>query len=58
MSGPKIPWRPGRIDGFQAQATPDGRLPDATQGADHLRHIFYRMGCAFFSQTIFVILLR
>ncbi|KAK0240744.1 heme peroxidase [Armillaria nabsnona] len=44
MAGPKIPWRPGRVDGIQAQATPDGRLPDATQGADHLRHIFYRMG--------------
>ncbi|KAF9526911.1 heme peroxidase [Crepidotus variabilis] len=44
MAGPHIPWRPGRIDGFAAQATPDGRLPDATQGADHLRHIFYRMG--------------
>ena len=46
MAGPKIPWRPGRIDGFAAQATPDGRLPDATQGADHLRSIFYRMGYA------------
>lgn len=45
MAGPKIPWRPGRIDGFAAQATPDGRLPDASQGADHLRNIFYRMGC-------------
>ncbi|KIM45543.1 class II peroxidase [Hebeloma cylindrosporum] len=44
MAGPHIPWRPGRIDGFAAQATPDGRLPDATQGADHLRNIFYRMG--------------
>ena len=44
MAGPKIPWRPGRIDGFAAHATPDGRLPDATQGADHLRNIFYRMG--------------
>ncbi|CAL1706350.1 unnamed protein product [Somion occarium] len=44
MGGPHIPWRPGRIDGFAAQATPDGRLPDATQGADHLRNIFYRMG--------------
>ncbi|KAF8907817.1 cytochrome c peroxidase [Gymnopilus junonius] len=44
MGGPKIPWRPGRIDGVAAQATPDGRLPDASQGADHLRNIFYRMG--------------
>ncbi|KAF8639573.1 hypothetical protein AX17_001475 [Amanita inopinata Kibby_2008] len=44
MAGPKIPWRAGRIDGFAANATPDGRLPDASQGADHLRNIFYRMG--------------
>ncbi|KAJ7045881.1 heme peroxidase [Mycena alexandri] len=44
MAGPKIPWRPGRIDGFAEQATPDGRLPDATQGGAHLRAIFGRMG--------------
>ncbi|KJA17542.1 hypothetical protein HYPSUDRAFT_46322 [Hypholoma sublateritium FD-334 SS-4] len=44
MAGPKVPWRPGRVDGVEAQATPDGRLPDATQGADHLRNIFGRMG--------------
>ncbi|KAG6812710.1 heme peroxidase [Tricholoma furcatifolium] len=44
MAGPKIPWRPGRIDGFAIHATPDGRLPDATQGAAHLRAIFGRMG--------------
>lgn len=44
MGGPKIPWRPGRIDGVAAQATPDGRLPDASQGSKHLRDIFYRMG--------------
>ena len=44
MAGPKIPWRPGRIVGFAAQFTFDGRLPEATQGADHLRSIFYRMG--------------
>lgn len=39
MGGPKVPWRPGRIDGVAAQATPDGRLPDATQGAPHLRDV-------------------
>ncbi|KAF8835347.1 cytochrome c peroxidase [Paxillus ammoniavirescens] len=44
MAGPKIPWRPGRIDGFVTHVTPDGRLPDATQGAPHIRDIFYRMG--------------
>ncbi|KAG6817497.1 hypothetical protein H0H87_008122 [Tephrocybe sp. NHM501043] len=44
MAGPKIPWRAGRIDGFVHHATPDGRLPDASQGANHLRAIFGRMG--------------
>ncbi|ETW81091.1 heme peroxidase 3 [Heterobasidion irregulare TC 32-1] len=44
MSGPKIPWRAGRIDGFPKDVTPDGRLPDASQGQNHLRDIFYRMG--------------
>jgi cytochrome c peroxidase len=44
MGGPKIPWRPGRIDGFAKDATPDGRLPDAAQGAPHVRDIFHRMG--------------
>ncbi|KAG5639032.1 hypothetical protein H0H81_007645 [Sphagnurus paluster] len=44
MQGPKVPWRAGRIDGVATDATPDGRLPDATQGADHLRNIFGRMG--------------
>jgi len=44
MAGPKIPWRPGRVDGFDKDVTPDGRLPDASKAADHLRTIFYRMG--------------
>jgi cytochrome c peroxidase len=44
MGGPKIPWRSGRIDGFVKDATPDGRLPDASLAQDHLRSIFYRMG--------------
>jgi cytochrome c peroxidase len=39
MGGPKIPWRAGRIDGFAKDATPDGRLPDAGQGQDHLRAV-------------------
>ncbi|KAF7357697.1 Peroxidase [Mycena venus] len=44
MAGPKVPWRPGRVDGFAEHVTPDGRLPDASQGAAHLRAIFGRMG--------------
>jgi hypothetical protein len=39
MGGPSIPWRPGRIDGLAKDATPDGRLPDAAQGQDHLRAV-------------------
>ncbi|KAI6786027.1 uncharacterized protein J7T54_006366 [Emericellopsis cladophorae] len=44
MQGPIIPYRPGREDRDVSYCTPDGRLPDATQGSDHLRNIFYRMG--------------
>ena len=44
MQGPKIPFRPGRQDRDVAFCTPDGRLPDATQGASHIRAIFGRMG--------------
>ncbi|KAI9172011.1 Cytochrome c peroxidase [Paramyrothecium foliicola] len=44
MQGPIIPYRPGRADRDMAACTPDGRLPDASQGSDHLRNIFYRMG--------------
>ncbi|KAJ3109536.1 heme peroxidase [Phlyctochytrium planicorne] len=45
MGGPVIPWRAGRADAASAEAcTPDGRLPDAAQGQDHLRNVFYRQG--------------
>ncbi|POS87454.1 mitochondrial putative cytochrome c peroxidase [Erysiphe pulchra] len=44
MQGPIIPWRPGRQDKDVSACTPDGRLPDATQGSKHLRDIFGRMG--------------
>ncbi|KAI8911043.1 heme peroxidase [Gorgonomyces haynaldii] len=44
MGGPTIPWRAGRSDLTAESVTPDGRLPDAAQGQDHLRNIFYRMG--------------
>lgn len=42
--GPKIPFRLGRVDALEADCTPDGRLPDADKGMNHLRDIFYRMG--------------
>jgi len=44
MGGPVVPWRPGRADKDIAACTPDGRLPDASQGNKHIRDIFYRMG--------------
>lgn len=47
MGGPpsEETWRPGRSDAAGASdCTPDGRLPDAAQGAQHLRDIFYRQG--------------
>lgn len=45
MGGPTIDWAPGRVDFAEGEGvTPDGRLPDATQGAEHLRAVFYRMG--------------
>ncbi|KAJ3339809.1 L-ascorbate peroxidase 3 [Gonapodya sp. JEL0774] len=49
MGGPTIPWTPGRVDkpekGIKAaDVPPNGRLPDASQGASHIRDVFYRMG--------------
>lgn len=44
MAGPKVPFRPGRSDKDFNSCTPDGRLPDASQGSDHIRNVFYRMG--------------
>eukprot|EP00750_Incisomonas_marina_P015788 INCI18643.1.p1 GENE.INCI18643.1~~INCI18643.1.p1 ORF type:complete len:598 (+),score=120.47 INCI18643.1:293-2086(+) len=43
--GPDVPFRYGRSDAADASACPpNGNLPDATQGAQHLRDVFYRMG--------------
>lgn len=45
MGGPEIKWRPGREDKPDgSHCTPDGRLPDASQGAAHVREVFGRMG--------------
>jgi len=45
MGGPSIKFRAGRTDApSSASCPPDGRLPDAAQGASHVRDIFYRMG--------------
>jgi cytochrome c peroxidase len=48
----KVPWKSGRSDVptkvAEAQTSkyvpPNGRLPDAAQGAQHVRDVFYRMG--------------
>jgi cytochrome c peroxidase len=45
MGGPMIYWRPGRVDADNGTKTPpDGRLPDASQGAKHVEDVFSRMG--------------
>ncbi len=44
MGGPAVPWRAGRVDAASGAACPpDGRLPDATKKADHLREVWARM---------------
>lgn len=43
--GPHMPFRAGRKDATEAdEVIKPGRLPDASQGADHIRSIFYKMG--------------
>eukprot|EP00544_Gedaniella_sp_CCMP2646_P000648 CAMPEP_0202510182 /NCGR_PEP_ID=MMETSP1361-20130828/53161_1 /ASSEMBLY_ACC=CAM_ASM_000849 /TAXON_ID=210615 /ORGANISM="Staurosira complex sp., Strain CCMP2646" /LENGTH=400 /DNA_ID=CAMNT_0049144435 /DNA_START=34 /DNA_END=1236 /DNA_ORIENTATION=+ len=43
--GPKVPVGLGRVDQTDGtKCPPNGRLPDASQGAQHLRDVFYRMG--------------
>ncbi|KAE8678932.1 L-ascorbate peroxidase 1, cytosolic [Hibiscus syriacus] len=36
--GPEIPFHPGRVD--KTEPPPEGRLPDASMGADQLRQVF------------------
>lgn len=45
LGGPKIPYFFGRKDDADGAKCPaNGRLPDANQGAEHLRKVFGRMG--------------
>lgn len=45
MGGLNIPFRWGRKDASSEQdCPPNGRLPDASQGASHIRDVFGRMG--------------
>merc|ERR1711881_399161 len=44
--GPKVPHALGRTDEADgsSEIAPNGRLPDASLGAQHLRDVFYRQG--------------
>mgnify|MGYP003385389921 FL=1 len=43
--GPEIEHNYGRVDfPDESYCPPNGLIPDASQGADHLREMFYRMG--------------
>mmetsp|Transcript_91159 Transcript_91159/g.126580 ORF Transcript_91159/g.126580 Transcript_91159/m.126580 type:complete len:105 (-) Transcript_91159:184-498(-) len=45
MGGPHIPFTPGRKDATSDKnCPPNGRLPDASKGASHIRDVFERMG--------------
>lgn len=45
MGGPPIKVKMGRSDAADGKACPpNGLLPDAAQGAAHIRDVFYRMG--------------
>jgi len=45
LGGPKVPHTFGRVDHpHGSHCPPNGRLPNASLGADHLREVFYRMG--------------
>jgi ankyrin repeat protein len=45
LGGPEIPFKFGRTDTNDPTKCPrNGLLPDASQGAEHLRDVFYRMG--------------
>ncbi|QLL31498.1 hypothetical protein HG536_0B03610 [Torulaspora globosa] len=44
MQGPKIPWRPGRVDADEKDTPENGRLPDASQDGSYVRHYFGRFG--------------
>jgi len=45
MGGPHLEFKPGRVDAVSEKLCPlNGRLPDASKGAQHIRDVFYRMG--------------
>lgn len=45
LGGPRVKHKMGRSDAVDgAKCPPNGRIPDASKGADHIREMFYRMG--------------
>ncbi|GMM33455.1 cytochrome-c peroxidase [Saccharomycopsis crataegensis] len=52
MAGPKINWRPGRKNLPEKNQPPHGRLPDASQGATHIRAVFSRLSESFTDEQI------
>lgn len=44
LHGPKIPWRPGRVDTGAETVPENGRLPDPTWDADLVRSFYDRFG--------------
>jgi catalase (peroxidase I) len=56
LSGPTVPWKPGRKDKTDDKdVPPNGRLPDAEKGEDHIREVFNRMG--FNDRLVFTLLI-
>ncbi|CAB4415092.1 unnamed protein product [Rhizophagus irregularis] len=45
LGGPTVPWKSGRVDATdESLVPPNGRLPNAEEGEQHVRDVFYRMG--------------
>lgn len=44
MQGPRIPWRPGRVDANEAETPDNGRLPDGDKDSNYVRNFFGRFG--------------
>jgi cytochrome c peroxidase len=45
LGGPIVPWKSGRVDATdEGLVPPNGRLPNAELGEQHIRDVFYRMG--------------
>lgn len=44
LHGPKIPWRPGRIDAGEETVPENGRLPVPTGDANYVRNYYNRFG--------------